>query len=288
MAWLCKQLGVARSGFYAWRQRQQNPGPRAQESAAITAQVQTVFERHRGFYGAPRVHQELRAAGLKVGRHRIARLMRCSALKAKTRRGFRPCRNSSSKAAGVVENLLRQEFSPAAPNRCWAGDITYIRTTAGWRYLAVWIDLYSRRVVGWAMGATMEATLVLEALNRALGHRQIEPDGLLIHTDQGSQYRATAYRQLLDNHKISCSMSAKGCCWDNAVVESFFSTLKHELGLDDDAEILNSPQQLIRQMAFWIDGYYNRERRHSTIGYLSPIDYEQQLINTRTLTPVEP
>ena len=288
MAWLCKQLGVARSGFYAWRQRQQNPGPRAQESAAITAQVQTVFERHRGFYGAPRVHQELRDAGLKVGRHRIARLMRCSALKAKTRRGLRPCRNPGNRASGVAENLLQQEFSPAAPNRCWAGDITYIRTTAGWRYLAVWIDLYSRRVVGWAMGATMEATLVLEALNRALGHRQIEPDGLLIHTDQGSQYRATAYRQLLDNHKISCSMSAKGCCWDNAVVESFFSTLKHELGLDDDAEILNSPQQLIRQMAFWIDGYYNRERRHSTIGYLSPIDYEQQLINTRTLTPVEP
>lgn len=288
MAWLCKQLGVARSGFYAWRQRQQNPGPRALESAAITAQVQTVFERHRGFYGAPRVHQELRAAGLKVGRHRIARLMRCSALKAKTRRGFRPCRNPVNRTCGVAENLLQQEFSPAAPNRCWAGDITYIRTTAGWRYLAVWIDLYSRRVVGWALGATMEATLVLEALNRALGHRQIEPDRLLIHTDQGSQYRATAYRQLLNNHKISCSMSAKGCCWDNAVVESFFSTLKHELGLDDDAEILNSPQQLIRHLAFWIDGYYNRERRHSTIGYLSPIDYEQQLINTRTLTPVEP
>jgi transposase InsO family protein len=279
---------VARSGFYAWRQRQHNPGPRAQENAAITAQVQTVFDRHRGFYGAPRVHHELRSAGLKVGRHRIARLMRCSALKAKTRRGFRPCRNSSTKAAGVVENLLRQEFSPATPNRCWAGDITYIRTSNGWRYLAVWIDLYSRRVVGWAMGATMEATLVLEALNRALGHRQIAPDQLLIHTDQGSQYRATAYRQLLEDHKISCSMSAKGCCWDNAVVESFFSTLKHEMGLDDDAVTLNSPQQLIRHLAFWIDGYYNRERRHSTIGYLSPINYEQVSINTLTLTPVEP
>ncbi len=288
MAWLCRQLGVARSGFYAWRQRQHNPGPRAQENAAITAQLKAVFERHRGFYGAPRVHQELRAAGLKVGRHRIARLMRCSALKAKTRRGFRPCRNTGNRASGAVENLLQQEFSPAAPNRCWAGDITYIRTTAGWRYLAVWIDLYSRRVVGWAMGATMEASLVLEALNRALGHRQIEPDRLLIHTDQGSQYRATAYRQLLENHKISCSMSAKGCCWDNAVVESFFSTLKHELGLDDDAEILNSPQQLIRHLACWIDGYYNRERRHSTIGYLSPIDYEQQFINTRTLSTVKP
>jgi transposase InsO family protein len=211
--------------------------------------------------------------------------MRCSALKAKTRRGFRPCRNSSSNAAGVVENLLQQEFSPAAPNRCWAGDIAYIRTTAGWRYLAVWIDLFSRRMVG---GATMEATLVLEALNRALEHRQIEPDQLLIHTDQWSQYRATAYRQLLEDHKISCSMSAKGCCWDNAVVESFFSTLKHELDLDDDARTMYSPQQLIRHLAFWINGYYNRERRHSTIGYLSPINYEQLSINTLTLNSVEP
>lgn len=153
----------------------------------ITAQVQTVIDRHRGIYGAPRVHQELRAAGLKVGSHRVARLMRCSALKAKTRRGFRPCRNNGSKASGVAENLLQQDFSPLASNHCWAGDITYIRTTAGWRYLAVWIDLNSRRVVGWSNGATMEATLVLEALNRALSHRQIEPDQLLIHTDQGGQ-----------------------------------------------------------------------------------------------------
>jgi len=250
--------------------------------------MRTVFDRHRGFYGAPRVHQELRAAGLKVGRHRVARLMRKADLQARTRRGFRPCRNSGSKAAGVAENLLQQEFSPTAPNRCWAGDITYIRTSNGWRYLAVWIDLYSRRVVGWAMGATMESTLVLEALNRALGHRQIAPDQLLIHTDQGSQYRATAYRQLLESNKISCSMSAKGCCWDNAVVESFFSTLKHELDLDDDAEALFSSQQLQSRLAFWIDGYYNRERRHSTVGYLSPIDYEQQYITTRTLTRVWP
>jgi transposase InsO family protein len=130
--------------------------------------------------------------------------------------------------------------------------------------------------------------LVLEALNRALGHRQIEPDQLLIHTDQGAQYRAIAYRQLLESHKISCSMSDKGCCWDNAVVESFFSTLKHELDLDVDEEALNSPQQLIRQLAFWIDGYYNRERLHSTIGYLSPIDYEQQFIVARTLANARP
>jgi transposase InsO family protein len=214
--------------------------------------------------------------------------MRTADLKAKTRRGFRPCRTAARQPHGVADNLLNQQFSPAAPNRSWAGDITYIRTTAGWRYLAVWIDLYSRRVVGWALGTTMETTLVLEALNRALGHRRIEPDQLLIHTDQGSQYRATAYRQLLVGRKISCSMSAKGCCWDNAVAESFFSTLKHELGLDDAAQALLSPQQLLRQLAFWIDGYYNRERRHSTIGYLSPIDYEQQFINTRTLSTVMP
>ena len=159
-------------------------------------------------------------------------------------------------------------------------------TTAGWRYLAIWVDLYSRRVIGWAMGSSMEATLVLEALNRALGHRQIAPDQLLIHTDQGSQYRATAYKQMLEGRKISCSMSARGCCWDNAVVESFFSTLKHELDLDDDAKTLLSPHQLLRQLAFWIDGYYNRERRHSTIGYLSPIDYELRFIESSKIKPV--
>ncbi len=134
----------------------------------------------------------------------------------------------------------------------------------------------------------MEATLVLEALNCALGQRQIEPEQLLVHTDRGSQYRAKAYRQLLEGRKISCSMSAKGCCWDNAVVESFISTLKHELDLDDDAEALLSSQQLQTHLAFWIDGYYNRERRHSTIGHLSRIAYEQHFINTRKLKSVRP
>ena len=179
ITWLCSQLGVARSGFYAAQQRQRSPGPRAQQNAAITAQVATVFEQHRGFYGAPRIHRELRAAGLKVGRHRVARLMQRSELKAHRRRRFRPCSETAHGAPGIAKNLLLQDFAPPAPNRSWAGDMTYIRTTGGWRYLAVWIDLYSRRVVGWAMGATMEATLVLEALNRALGHRQIEPDQLL-------------------------------------------------------------------------------------------------------------
>ena len=184
-----------------------------------------MFQEHRGFYGSPRIHQELRATG-------------------------RPCSKASG-ATAVAENLLEQDFTPPAPNRCWAGDITDIRTTSGWRYLAVWMDLFSRRVVGWRLGTSMEASLVLEALNRALGQRQVEPDQLLIHTDQGSQYRATAYRELLEAHGITCSMSAKGCCWDNAVVESLFSTLKHELGLDDDAVDRISPQQL---RVIWLSG----------------------------------
>ncbi|MFN6337691.1 MAG: IS3 family transposase [Cyanobacteriota bacterium] len=288
VAWLCRQLGVSRSGYYAWRQRQEAPGKRATENAWLTAEIEAVFGEHRGFYGSPRIHQELRAAGLRVGRHRVARLMQRAELRARTRKPFRPCSRASKGATGVAENLLQQDFQPPAPNRCWAGDITYIRTTAGWRYLAVWIDLFSRRVVGWTLDSRMDTALVIEALNRALGHRQVAPEALLLHTDQGSQYRATDYRDLLREQKIVSSMSAKGCCWDNAVVESFFSTLKLELELDDNRKELVSPPQLQRDLAFWIEGYYNRERRHSTIGYLSPIDYEQQFIAARTLTPVNP
>jgi putative transposase len=288
IAWLCRRLAVTRSGYYAWKRRQQAPpGQRQAENAAITAEIKAVFQEHRGFYGSPRIHQELRATGRSIGRHRVARLMQRAGLRAKTRRAFRPCSKASG-AMGVAENLLEQDFTPPAPNRCWAGDITYIRTTSGWRYLAVWMDLFSRRVVGWSLGASMEASLVLEALNRALGQRHVEHDQLLIHTDQGSQYRATAFRERLEAHGITCSMSAKGCCWDNAVVESLFSTLKHELGLDDDAVARISPQQLQRDLAFWIDGYYNRERRHSTLSYLSPIDYEQQFMAARTLTHADP
>jgi transposase InsO family protein len=192
---------VARSGFYAWRQRQEAPGKRAAENALITAEIKAVFQEHRGFYGSPRIRQELRASGRHVGRHRVARLMRRAQLRARSRKAFRPFSRAGHGAAGVVENLLQQEFEPPAPNRCWAGDITYIRTAAGWRYLAVWIDLYSRRVVGWKLDQRMDAALVIEALNRALGHRQVAPERLLIHTDQGSQYRATDYRNLLKRTK---------------------------------------------------------------------------------------
>ena len=181
---------MTRSGYYAWKRRQQLP-PRQREAdnAVITAEIQAVFQKHRGFYGSPRIHQELRACGRPIGRHRVARLMQRAGLCAKTRQAFLPCGKTSG-ATGMAKNLLEQDFNPPAPNRCWAGDITYIRTTSGWRYLAVWMDLFSRRVVGWSLGSSMETSLVLEALNRALGQRQVEPEQLLIHTDQGSQYRA--------------------------------------------------------------------------------------------------
>ncbi len=167
-------------------------------------------------------NQQLRASGRHVGRHRGARLKRRAELRVRTHKAFRPCSKASRGAVGVVENLLQQEFQPPAPNRCWAGGITYIRSSSGWRYLAVWIDLFSRRIVGWTLDARVDAPLVIEALNRALGHRQVEPEQLLIHTDQGSQYRANNYLELLQKEKITCSMSAKGCCWDNAVVELLF------------------------------------------------------------------
>ncbi|CAK6686700.1 IS3 family transposase ISStau1 [Synechococcus sp. CBW1107] len=279
---------MARSGYNTWRQRQEAPGKRAAENAVITAEIVAVFEQHRGFYGSPRVHQELRSSGRQIGRHRVARLMRRAELRARTHKAFRPCAKASRGACGVVANLLQQDFQPPVPNLRWAGDITDIRTNEGWRYLAIWIDLFSRRVVGWTLDHRMDATLVIEALNRALGHRRVEPEQLLLHTDQGSQYRATDYRQLLESHKIGCSMSTKGCCWDNAVVESFFSTLTLELDLDDNREALISAQQLQRDLAFWIEGYYNRERRHSTIGYLSTIDCEQGFIISPTLTRVNP
>ena len=191
----------------------------------LTAEIQVVYEAHRGFYGSPRLHQELWAAGRCIGLHHVARLMRRAGLQARTRRPFHPCKSASRGAHGVADNLLLQKFKPPGPNHCWAGDITYIRTKAVWRYLAVWIDLFSRRVIGWKLDDRVDAALVVEALNRALGHRQLKAEQLLIHTDQGSQYRATDYKELLKKHQIRSSMSAKGCCWDNAVVESFFSNL---------------------------------------------------------------
>jgi len=272
VGWMAKQLDVARSGYYAWVERQQNPGKREIENAELTAKIRIIFQDQKNYYGSPRVHAELRANDHHVGRNRVARLMANNSLKAKCRRRFRLCQVRGIQA--VAPNLLGRQFHPIRPDLSWAGDITYIRTSAGWRYLAVWIDLYSRRVVGWKLGASMEASLVIEALNRAIGARSVNLEQLMIHTDQGSQYTGKAFQQKLVEKEITCSMSRKGNCWDNACVESFFATLKDEL--DVELGLLRTPEELLRDLAFWIDGYYNPERRHSSIGYYSPIAFEHR------------
>lgn len=282
IAWLSRRLNVARSAYYAWLHRQQNPASRTRDDEEIAGVIEELFHAHHGRYGAPRIHQELRARGRHHGRKRVERLMRCRGLQARRRKRFRPC-TARSDGTNVAANVLDRQFAPSAPNRRWAGDITYVRTTQGWRYLAIWMDLFSRRIVGWTLGSSLEGTLVIEALHRALGQRQVNPDALLIHTDRGSQYTASEYQDLLKKEKIECSMSGKGNCWDNAVVESFFSTYKLENDLDGNSPNLLTPWELQRKSAYWIEGYYNRERRHSFLEYLSPIEYEERAQRARMM-----
>lgn len=266
---LCRVLAVARSGFYAWGRRPL--GLRAQQNQGLVRQIRTCYQAARGRYGSPRIHQDLRAQGVRVGRHRVARLMRLQGLRSIRRR--RAWRAQGITAPGVVAaNVLRREFAATRPNEKWAGDITYVRTREGWLYLAVLMDLYSRRIVGWAMDDQGATSLTLSALEMALRHRAVRAD-LLHHSDRGSQYWALAYQHRLTIHGIRCSMSRPGNCWDNAVVESFFATLKTELCFNGHPF---STRQEARTAIFeYVEGFYNRARRHSTLGYLSPVEFEQ-------------
>lgn len=266
---LCRVLAVARSGFYAWGRRPL--GLRAQQNQGLVRQIRTCYQAARGRYGSPRIHQDLRAQGVRVGRHRVARLMRLQGLRSIRRR--RAWRAQGITAPGVVAaNVLRREFAATRPNEKWAGDITYVRTREGWLYLAVLMDLYSRRIVGWTMDDQGATSLTLSALEMALRHRAVRAD-LLHHSDRGSQYWALAYQHRLTIHGIRCSMSRPGNCWDNAVVESFFATLKTELCFNGHPF---STRQEARTAIFeYVEGFYNRARRHSTLGYLSPVEFEQ-------------
>jgi putative transposase len=265
---LCRVLDVSRSGYYAWSNR--SPSPRSIEDSRIVAEVAAVFEEHKGRYGSVRITRELRDGGVRVGRHRVRRLMRQASLRARRRRQW--MRTTDSRHGHpIAPNLLARNFTVAAPNRAWVADITYLPTKTGWLYLAVVIDLYSRAVVGWSMSRRIDAKLTLDALDAALGRRRVEP-GLIAHSDRGSQYAATDYQQRLQQHKMVCSMSRKGDCWDNAVVESFFGTLKLELLGDDVFPDQATAQRLVFE---YIEAYYNRRRRHSTLGYVSPAVYEE-------------
>ena len=266
---LCRVLDVARSGFYAWCQRPMSL--RAQENQGLVTHIRACYQASRGRYGSPWIHQDLRARGLQVGRHRVARLMRLHGLRSVSRR--RAWKRPAMVApAIVVANALRRQFVATRPNQKWAGDITYVPTRQGWLYVAVLMDLYSRRIVGWAMDDQATTTLTLSALEMALQQRSV-PVGLLHHSDRGSQYGAVAYQQRLVSCGIRCSMSRPGNCWDNAVVESFFATLKTELMR---SRLYPTRQEARTEIFEYLEGFYNRSRRHSTLGYLSPAEFERR------------
>jgi len=266
---LCRVMQVSRSGFYAWRTRA--PSVRATSDAALVAMITTSHARSRGTYGSPRVRADLRALDQPVGRRRVARLMRRAGLAGLTRRRFR-CTTDSRHDAEVAANVVARCFDVAEPNRIWVADVTYVWTWEGWLYLAVVVDLFSRRVVGWATADHMRTELPLEALARAMGERPTSA-ALVHHSDRGTQYASGLYRHVLASEDITCSMSRRGDCWDNAVAESFFATLKTELIHRQSWSTRRQTQLAIND---YIGGFYNAHRRHSHLGYLTPKEYEQK------------
>lgn len=264
---MCQVLGVSRSGYYAWKTRPEAPVDAAQ--VAICAEIAAAHKRSRGTYGSPRVHRELRARGVRISRKRVERLMREKGLKGAQKRKFR-CTTDSRHSLPIAPNELNRNFAPSQPDRVWAGDVTYIATEEGWLYLAVIIDLFSRRVVGWSVSASNDTALAAEALRRALVSRRPRA-GLLHHTDRGSPYAALAYTSILRQYGIVASMSRAGDCYDNAVVESFFGTLKAELVGDS---VYPSRAAAAAMISDYVENFYNPQRRHSHLQYLSPIEFE--------------
>lgn len=266
---LCRVLGVARSAYHDWVKAV--PSSRAKEDATLLVHIKAIHRRSRGTYGSPRVHAELRAQGFKVGRKKVAALMHAHGLEGIPKKRFKGSTTDSAHEDPVAPNRLERNFKVDGPNQAWVGDITYLPTQAGWVYLAVLIDLFSRKVVGWSLAHHMQTELCLEALEQALVLRS-PPEGLVHHTDRGSQYTSHAYQEALERAGVQPSMSRKGNCWDNAVAESFFGTLEQELvrvdgpWVDEDAASA--------ALSDYIHGFYNDHRRHSTLGYESPVDYE--------------
>jgi transposase InsO family protein len=265
---VCRCLAVSPAGFYAWQRRR--PSDRATADRRLAVEISVAHTESRRTYGSPRIHQELRANGHRVARKRVARLMREQGLQGR-RRCRQPRTTDSRHSFPVTDNVLNRAFDVATPNTVWVGDITYLATREGWVYLAVLIDLWSRRVVGYAMSDELTRAVVLEALRQALDRRATR-SGLTHHSDRGSQYASDDYQALLGAEQIVCSMSRRGNCWDNAVVESFFGTLKTEL-----AEITWPTRAVaVAAVTDYIDVFYNRRRRHSYLGYISPVAFELQ------------
>ena len=276
---MCRVLGVTRSSYYAWSTRPQSR--RQQRDGELSEQIRAIYHDSSGRYGSPRIHHELQAQGVRCGKKRVARLMQEQQLRACTPRRF-VATTDSAHALPTAPNRLDRQYQVevvAGLNQAWAGDMTYIPTAGGWLYLAVVLDLKSRRVIGWGMSHSLEQQVVHDALEMALGQRcraegDISPQ--LFHSDRGSQYAAHAYQERLEELSITGSMSRKANCWDNAPVESFFATLKKELV---HREKYHTREQAKASLFHYIEVFYNRRRRHSALGYLSPHDYEQTLLN---------
>ena len=262
-------LGLTRSSYYDWSTQDQ-PSARTRENQLLSEKIKMIFTENKARYGSRRIRRVLLNQGHQISRRRVCHLMKALGLYCKTKRKFKYTTDSNHDLP-IAPNLLNRDFSPAQPNQAYVGDITYIPTQEGWLYLAVVIDLFSRQVVGWSMDKRMKAALVNDALLMALWKRK-PPRGLIWHTDRGSQYASKSHRALLKAHGLRQSMSRKGNCWDNAVAESFFHTLKIELTHHEQFKTREEAKQKIFK---YIEVYYNRARMHSANDYLSPVDYEQ-------------
>lgn len=262
-------LNIERSGYYAWLKKV--PGKRAQANTALDKKILTTFHQHKGRYGAPRLHDELQGEGERVSKNRVARRMKVLGIQAKGKKKFKATTDSNHHLP-VAPNLLNRDFTAKKPNEKWCGDITYVWTDEGWLYLATVIDLYSRKVIGWSLQSTLTKQLVCDALMMALWRRGF-PRGVLFHSDRGSQYCSHDYQNRLKHYGLTCSMSRKGNCWDNAVAESFFHSIKTELIYHERYATRENAKQSIFH---YIEVYYNKLRRHSTIGSLAPESFENQ------------
>ena len=265
---LCDALDVSAAGYYAWRGRPASARERRHD--ALLVEIRALHAEVKARYGSPRIHAELAARGHDCCVNTVARLMHDHDIRAKTARKFR-CTTDSDHDLPVAENLLDRQFDPGSPNEAWVADITYIPTREGWLYLAAVEDLYSRRVVGWSMADHLESRLVVDALALAV-ERRLPRDGLLAHSDRGSQYASEHYQRLLARHGITCSMSRRADCWDNAPMESFVASLKKELVHGADFATRAQARTAIVE---YIEVFYNTRRRHSSLGYVSPAAYEQ-------------
>lgn len=271
MTLLCKTLNVTRAGYYAWVHRP--PSPCARRRQQLARQIAQVHHESRRSYGSPRVAVELKARDVPVCRNTVAKYMREQGLSVRPRRRFVPRTTDSSHPHPIAPNRLDRDFKAQAPNQKWVCDLTYLWTDQGWLYLSVVIDLFSRRIVGWSMNDDLKATGVAAALEMAIARRRPAAGRLLHHSDRGSQYACDHYRQLLEDHGIQASMSRRGDCYDNAVAESFMGTLKTELV---HREHYATRAQARGSVFEWIECWYNRKRRHSSLGYLSPEAFEAQ------------